>query len=168
MPESPVCSLRPDPKLSSSRRKQLTSRVSAFFNSSRFAIPGFTPHHVHLIHTVYQLITNNPFVHSQSFIRFNLIKRISCIRKILCSLNRACFSSTNPIFQAKVFLCRSYDLIAARLQSFHDSGTRLAVVYSVRRSKKQKKGDQTMTNEIITLEIEEMEEVVAPGIAMAE
>jgi len=41
-------------------------------------------------------------------------------------------------------------------------------VYGVRRSKKQRKGNQAMNPEIITLEVEEMEEMIAPGLALAE
>jgi hypothetical protein len=70
--------------------------------------------------------------------------------------------------QTNQALTALYLSLAILLQSLHNSGTWLALVYGVRRSKKQKKGDQAMNIEIITLEVEEMEEMVAPGILIAD
>jgi len=41
-------------------------------------------------------------------------------------------------------------------------------VYGVRQGKNIKKGNQVMNPEIIILEVEEMEEMIAPGLALAE
>jgi hypothetical protein len=61
-------------------------------------------------------------------------------------------------------------VVLKRRQGSFSFGTRLALWEGVRqdKSKNEKKGERTMNTEIITLEVEEMEEAVAPGILVAD
>lgn len=95
---------------------------------------------------------------------------VSCLPGIRNSTGSSivrCFFSTNSLFLQSGFIDSHLQpfpsLLTGSCQFWH------AARSIVRRKTKQtKKGDQTMNTEIITLEVEEMEEVAAPGLILAD